>query len=277
MSIAADVGLEADAATVLHDSNRIAVRLLPCGVLASVAPGEHRAAAFEVELTRQLARVGSPVVGLDPRVADAQPFERDGFTVTLWTYYEQTTRPPIPPSDYAEAMEQLHGGMRTLDVALPQFTERVEEAQELVASRARTPLLSDPDRDLLARALRERRRAIDELAGVEQPLHGEPHPGNLLSTDSGPLFIDLETCCRGPVEFDLAHVPVDVCAHYPGLDLQLLGECRGVVLAMIAAWRWDAEDQFPDGQRAGNELLSVVRAGPPWPTLDAVWPRAGIP
>ena len=22
----------------------------------------------------------------------------------------------------------------------------------------------------------------------------------------GPLFIDLETCCRGPVEFDLAHV-----------------------------------------------------------------------
>ncbi len=271
MAIATEAGLDAGAATVLHDSNRLAVRLLPCDALARVAPVAHQAASFEVDLARRLTDVHSPVAGLDPRV-DAQPFERDGFTVTLWTYYEQVSRPGFPSSEYSDAMARLHDGLRTLDVSVPHFTDRVEEAQELVASRDRTPLLRDADRDLLAHALREHRRVIDELGGVEQPLHGEPHPGNVLSTSTGPLFIDLETCCRGPVEFDLAHVPVDVCAHYPAMDQELLDECRGVVLAMVAAWRWDAEDQFPDGQRAGDELVSVVRAGPPWPTLDAVWP-----
>ena len=92
----------------------------------------------------------------------------------------------------------------------------------------------------------------------------------MLSTKNGPLFIDLETCCRGPVEFDLAHVPEEVSEHYPDADQELLGECRGLVLAMVAAWRWDAGDQFPNGRRVGRELVSTLRKGPPWPTLDVV-------
>jgi hypothetical protein len=47
------------------------------------------------------------------------------------------------------------------------------------------------------------------------------HPGNLLPTRTGPLFIDVETCCRGPVEFDLAHAPGEVAAHYPGIGHRL--------------------------------------------------------
>jgi hypothetical protein len=35
-------------------------------------------------------------------------------------------------------------------------------------------------------------------------VHGDH---KLLSTKTGLLFIDLETCCRGPVESDLANVP----------------------------------------------------------------------
>jgi len=47
--------------------------------------------------------------------------------------------------------------------------------------------------------------AIRTATTAEQLLHGEPHPGNVLSTKNGLVFIDLETCCRGPVEFDIAH------------------------------------------------------------------------
>jgi hypothetical protein len=83
-------------------------------------------------------------------------------------------------------------------------------------------------------------------------------------------FIDLETCCRGPVEFDLAHVPEEVIEHYPDADQELLGECRGLVLAMVAAWRWDAGDQFPNRQRVAQELIGTLRKGPPWPTLDVM-------
>ena len=37
-SIASALGLTVDDATVLHDSNKLALRLLPCDVVARVAP-----------------------------------------------------------------------------------------------------------------------------------------------------------------------------------------------------------------------------------------------
>ena len=40
------------------------------------------------------------------------------------------------------------------------------------------------------------------------------------------MFIDFETCCRGPVEFDLAHVPEAVCEAYSGADPELIQESR---------------------------------------------------
>ncbi len=92
----------------------------------------------------------------------------------------------------------------------------------------------------------------------------------MLRTKNGPLFIDLETCCRGPVEFDLAHVPQEVSDRHPDADQDLLRECRLLVLAMVAAWRWDPGDQLPNGQRAARELLNALREGPPYPALDGV-------
>jgi hypothetical protein len=32
------------------------------------------------------------------------------------------------------------------------------------------------------------------------------------------------------------------------------------MLAMIAAWRWDRDDQFPNGRQSGLEKLSQIRA-----------------
>ena len=259
MSVASSLGLAVDDAIVLQDSNRRTLRLLPCDVLAQVAPAAHQVAQFEIELAQRLADSGSPVAALEPRV-QPRVHERDGFVVTLWTYYEPATPREVAPADYADVLERLHAGMRRLDVPAPHCTDRVEEAQQLVASRDDTPALTDADREFLGTTLRSLRRVIDERGGAEQLLHGEPHPGNLLSTANGPLFIDLETCCRGPVEFDLAHAPDDVSAHYPGVDHDLLRECRLLVLAMITTWRWDRGDQFPNGRRLGAEWLGQLRA-----------------
>jgi hypothetical protein len=81
----------------------------------------------------------------------------------------------------------------------------------------------------------------------------------VLKTKKGLLLADLETCCRGPVEFDIAHVPDEVSEHYPDADQELLRECRILMLAMVAAWRWDRDDQFPNGRQAAVELLSEMR------------------
>jgi hypothetical protein len=167
--------------------------------------------------------------------------------------------------------------MRRLEVAAPHFTDRVAEAEQLVVDRDHTPELNDADREMLRTVLRGSTHAIRERGAPEQLLHGEPHPGNVLSTANGPLFIDLETSCHGPIEFDLAHVPEEVSALYADADEQLLTRCRGLVLAMVAAWRWDRDDEFPDGRRARQAVLRAVREGPPWPTLDAVMRDARDP
>jgi hypothetical protein len=268
-SAASGLGLLVDEAIVLHASNRLALRLLPSDVLARVANEAHEAAQLEVDLAVRLARTDTPVAALDPRVPP-RVYERDGFVITLWTYYAAESSHEIAPAEYADALSRLHIGMHEVDLLTPHFTDRVKEAQTLVASLDRTPDLTDADQNLVAHTLTTVTRAIRELGAPEQLLHGEPHPGNVLNTKNGPLFIDLETCCRGPVEFDLAHVPDEVTDRYANVDRSLLRHCRLLALAMVAAWRLDPEDQLPGGSQAARELLSALRAGPPYPPLGAI-------
>jgi hypothetical protein len=264
--VASALGLSVGETRIVCNSNKLALRLLPCDAFARVAFAGREAFHFEVEIARQLTENQSPVATLDTRV-EPRVYERDGFALTFWQYYEQSDI-EASAATYAKALERLHAGMAQLDVIAPRFSDRVTEAHHLVVSRHRTPRLEDSDRELLSSTLRSCSRRIDERSAPEQLLHGEPHPGNVLKTLKGLLFIDLETCCRGPVEFDLAHVPEAVSESYPGADHELIRECRRLVLAMVAAWRWDTDDRYPGGERTGRALLSALRAGPPWPTAD---------
>ncbi|MEU4396295.1 aminoglycoside phosphotransferase family protein [Kribbella sp. NPDC023855] len=256
-SLVSSLGLQVDDAVILNNSNKLTLRLLPCDVLARVAPKHEQNAEFELEVAQRLADVGSPVAALDPRV-EPRAYELDGFVVTLWTYYEATGE--VSPSDYARALEQFHAGMLKVDVGSPRFTDRVEEALQSLADRDHTPDLAEADRELLSSTLRRMTRAIEERQPAEQLLHGEPHPGNLLNAVGGPVFIDLETCCRGPVEFDLAHAPAEVSDHYPGVDRDLLRACRILMLAIITTWRWDRDDQLPDGRQLAAQWMGEMQA-----------------
>jgi aminoglycoside phosphotransferase (APT) family kinase protein len=268
MSIASALGLKSANAIVLNDSNRLVLRLMPCDVVARVGPMAWQDARLEVELAQRLAETESSVGAPEPRV-EPRVYERDGFVVTLWSYYEPGPSGDLPPADYAHALERLHAGMRQIDVTTRHFMDRVADTQQWVANREVTPDLPDADRELLANTLRSLRRSIVDRGAAEQLLHGEPHPWNVLSTKNGPLFIDFENAVRGPVEYDLAWVPEEVSERYPGANQELVGECRGVVLAIIAAHRWRRDDKHPSRPQRG-EWLSAFREGPPWPAIDVV-------
>lgn len=260
IGVVSALGLPAVEALVIQNSNRMTLRLLPCDVLARVAPlAYHGSAMFEVDVARRLAAAGAPVAELEPR-GDPRVHIRDGFAVNLWRYYETVSDRGVGPAEYAAALGRLHASMRGIDLPAPHFTDRVAEAQQLVGDPVRTPQLRDRDRVLLAGTLENLRRKVSERGGAEQLLHGEPHPGNVLNTASALLFIDFETTCRGPIEFDVAHMPAEVSRHYPGIDETLVSQCRVLVLAMITAWRWDRDDDFPDGRAMGNELLRELRS-----------------
>ena len=256
---ASALGLQVDDAVVIHNSDRIALRLIPCDVLARVAPSSHQAGAeFEVEVARRLADTGGPVAELDPR-AEYRVYLRDGFAVSLWTYYEPAGS-QIAPAAYAGALMRLHAALRQTDLEAPHFTDRVADAQKEIGDRGRTPTLPGPDRELLSNTLSRLSDSVSRAGRGEQLLHGEPHPGNLLSTRRGPLFVDLETCCRGPIEFDVAHAPEEVAEHYPGADHDLLHQCRILMWALATTWRWRHDDQLPNGRHWRREGLNQVRA-----------------
>ena len=140
-AVAAACGLRVDDAVVLNNSNRFAVHLRPCDVLARVAPRTRQnGAEFEVEVARRLAETGAPVATLDPRV-EPRVYEHDDFAVTLWTYYEPVPPDDIAPDEYASALERCTPacGRRIDRRRLPHFTDRVDEAQRLVDDPTQQP------------------------------------------------------------------------------------------------------------------------------------------
>ena len=204
---------------------------------------------------------------------------RDGFAITLWTYYEPVASSEIAPAEYAQVLVRLHAGLRQIEVSAPHFTDRVAEARRLVADRGQTPELAGADRELLGNTLSRLSAAISKHDTAEQLLHGEPHLGNLLRTREGLLFIDFETCCRGPVEFDIAHgflaneegrmLPAeDVCENYPAADRGMIDQCRILIWAMITTWRWQRDDHLPNGPYWRIEGLNQLRAALGRPGLD---------
>jgi hypothetical protein len=269
-AVAAQCALRVDDAVVLNDSNRLALHLRPADTLARVAPRvRQHGAEFEVEVARRLAATSAPLAALDPRV-EPRVYEQDDFAVTLWTYHEPVPPPEIAPDEYASALERLHAGMREADLTggwLPHFMDRVDEAQRLVDDPTNNPDIVGADRELLGTTLRAVGQRVTARSAPEQLLHGEPHPGNVVRTRHGLLFVDLETCCRGPVEFDIAHAsinaggpPIAVAARYAGADPSLVRDCWILMLAMVTAWRCEPGDDLPNGRAMAREWIRQLRA-----------------
>lgn len=259
-SLASELGLRVAGTTIIQRANRLTVRLLPCDVLVRIAATVRRneqIAMFELDMAQRLEVAGSPIALLEPRV-EPHVYIQDGFAITFWRYYE-TSADETTPDEYAHALERLHAGMKHLDVVAPRFTDRVDEAQAIVQDRSQSHELAEADRELLSDSLRDLRRAVVARGANEQLLHGEPHPGNLLKTASGMRFIDFETCCYGPIEFDIAHAPDEIAGHYADADQTLLRDCRLLKLAMVASWRADRDDVFPNGREMRDEMLVQLR------------------
>lgn len=171
-STARALGLPVDDAVVIHNSDRIAVRLIPCDVLARIAPHTWEdGLQFEAEVARRLAETDSPVGALEPR-AEPRVYLRDTFALTLWTYYEQVGA--LAPADYADALIRIYAGLRQIDLAAPHITDRVAAWAEEVDNRAQTPELPGPDRALLSNTFHRVRNVMSRWDTGDQLLHGEP-------------------------------------------------------------------------------------------------------
>jgi hypothetical protein len=98
---------------------------------------------------------------------------------------------------------------RTLDSYrghLPSFIASIRSCLSSVESGTQ---LARSDANLLVSVLTNGLAHLGELQLPAVPLHGDPHAGNLIEASRGFLWLDFESACLGPIEWDLTALPAD--------------------------------------------------------------------
>jgi Ser/Thr protein kinase RdoA (MazF antagonist) len=257
VNVARRFGVAVADPVVLSDSNNVVVRLRPAPVVAKVGTGHHPRLGTELAAAQHLTACGAPVVA--PASQIPQVVHRaGGFDVTCWDYHPGTGREP-GGSELAAALARVHQGLGCYQGRLPSWRAELAAVAGVLADPAKVPALPPGDRDLLLLALKRLKAELGQNRIADRPLHGSPHGGNVVVTGAGILFVDFETACTGPLEWDLAHVGEETTATYPGrLDPALLDLCRGLVSVKTAAWCW-ARFALPALRWHAEHHLAVVK------------------
>ena len=200
-AVAREHGVACDEAVRIADGSNVLVHLKPSPVVARVMTGT-AVLHDDVEqwLTREVA-VGSYLAGRTGVVVAPTdflppgPHERDGLWMTLWRF--------VPHGGRAPESRELGRSLRELHEALAGFPDDLPPLRGI--------------RDWLEGLLDELRgvdRLRDELAALSpavfesslpaQAIHGDASMSNVLLTDGGPVWNDLEDVCFGPVVWDVA-------------------------------------------------------------------------
>ena len=117
--------------------------------------------------------------------------------------------------------------------------------------------LHHADSELLQSTYKRSFVALESAQFEECRLHGEPHNGNRIMTRDGIRWIDLESCCIGPLEWDLAFQPDEVVHLFPDTDLSLLALLRRLNSARVATWCLGS--RYPEMHEHGEIHLSLLR------------------
>ena len=197
---------------------------------------------------------------------------------------------------------RLHAvGVRTAFIEREQLTPkgRGHEPVRWLLEHQRVPAELEPAYRAIAEQALEAVDACFARVGAVTPLrlHGDCHAGNVLWTDDGPHFVDLDDCCTGPSVQDLWMLVTgdretqgaqwaavlegyEVFREFDDAELALVEPLRTLRLLHYAAWlarRWD-DPAFPaafpwfdnvrywqDHILALREQIALMQEPPPRP------------
>ena len=241
--VAEKFGLRVDDPMPLRSTNNVVAWLRPFPVVAKIGIGQ-RGFSTEVSVASELSALGAPVVPLAPEIPGVVHV-LDDFEISFWRYCPQPPDVEIAPEKLAAALEQLHAACThisaELRTQLPSYLAELTSVSEVLLDVERLSAMPAQNRELLIRVLDYLWTRVQAAspADTHVVIHGSPHPYNVLLVDGDPRFIDFETTCIGPVEWDLAHTAPDTANDYAGaVDIPLLQTCRNLVRVKTAAWCW---------------------------------------
>jgi len=265
-SAAADVGrlfdIRSDDPVVIRETNNTVVWLRPHPVIAKVGTraDSHEGLAREHEVAGALHLMGAPVA--EP-LTDASPTRHPatGFMVTLWRRLDHDPTAEVPGWQVHSSLCQVSEALAASRIVLPDFRIGLQRARSALNGDMHTMALPAQDLSLLLEVLDGLLPELDNRPLPQHALHGEPHEGNRLSTPSGIRWIDLESVCRGPLEWDLTFLSEDARRHYAEIDQPLFTMLSMLNSARVATWCGIASSaRFPEMRRYGQHHLDLLRA-----------------
>jgi hypothetical protein len=246
IAVAADVarefGLAVEQPVPLRSTNNAVAWLRPANVVAKVNVGRNSRLHTELAVARELCKLGGPVVSLAPQLPRIVHC-RGGFEMTFWQYHPQLSTAEPPPARVALALRQLHAALARLPTALraslPSYLAEIGDARSLLLDQDALPEITQADRNMLVNTLDRLQARLDELVLVDRlvAIHGAPHPYNVLLVGDEPVFIDFETTCMGPIEWDLAHLDPQAEPLFRDItQAEVLWLCRGMASVKTATF-----------------------------------------
>jgi hypothetical protein len=210
-AVAREHGVACDEAVRIAAGSNALVHLKPAPVVARVMTGT---AVLHDDAEQWLARevaVGAflaertDLIVAPSDILPPGPHERDGLWMTLWRFVAHDERAPPPePRELGRSLRGLHAALADFPGDLAPLSEIRDWLERLLAELRPSPPLTQRDIDWLRFDLDALTPAVFESSLPAQALHGDASLSNLLRTDSGLVWNDLEDVCAGPVAWDIA-------------------------------------------------------------------------
>jgi hypothetical protein len=218
-AVAREHGVACDEAVRIAGGSNVLVHLKPSPVVARVMTGT---ALLHDDVEQWLARevaVGvflaerTDLVAAPSDILPPGPYVRDGLWMTLWKFVAHDAQAPPPqPRELGRSLRDLHAALADFPGDLAPLSEIGDWLERLLAELRPSPLLTQRDIDWLAFKLDALIPAVFESSLPAQALHGDASMSNLLRTESGLVWNDLEDVCAGPVAWDICGLVTSAAA-----------------------------------------------------------------
>jgi hypothetical protein len=244
-----------DAVVVAAGSN-VLVHLKPAPVIARVMTGTAVLHGdVETWLAREVAAgafLGERGLAVAPSdVLAPGPHQYEGLWMTFWEFVEHDASGALPRAhELGGSLRELHAALADFPGELGRLSDIRDWLDRLLAELHPSPRLTRQDRDLLRSQLQELTATVFESPLPAQAIHGDASISNLLRTDNGLIWNDLEDTCVGPVHWDVAGLIIeartrgeseafvaDFLRAYGGLDLEELNDFIAAHLLYTTVWQ----------------------------------------
>jgi Phosphotransferase enzyme family len=227
-------GVACDEAVRIAAGSNVLVHLEPAPVVARVMTGTGvlhddpaqwlgREVAVGTFLAARTGLVVPPSDLLPPG-----PHEHGGLWMTMWEFVPHDPQAPPPePAELGRSLRALHTALAGFPGELAPLSGIRDWLEGLIGELRPSPGLTREDIAWLRRRLESLTPPVFESSLPVQPLHGDVSIGNLLRSDRGLLWNDLEDVCAGPVAWDVSSLVASATAR---------GQSAGFVDALLAAY-----------------------------------------